>query len=94
MKRYIRASKDSDWQLHLSSGVYQRLCECKSTKKDIIPLARTFWNYSHRVDENNMTKEDCLDFILTWVLEWNGGLWDYTEDEYDEWLQGIYGKRR
>lgn len=41
-----------------------------------------------------MTEEDCLQFILEWVLDWNGGTWDYTDGEYDEWLQGIYPKYR
>lgn len=41
-----------------------------------------------------MTEKDCLDYILTWVLDWNGGMWDYTQDEYDEWLTQIYPKRR
>ena len=94
MKRYVKASKDSDWQDRLPEAVYDRLCMCRSTKKDIVPLARAFWNYSHRVQENNMTEEDCLQFILEWVLDWNGGTWDYTQDEYDEWLQGIYPKHR
>lgn len=93
MKRYIKASTDADWQDHLPEDVYSRLCECRSTKKDIVPLARTFWNYSHRVEKNNMTEQDCLDFILEWVLDWNGGMWDYTQDEYDEWLTQIYPKK-
>ena len=94
MKRYVKASKDSDWQSHLPEAVYDRLCECRSTKKDIIPLTRAFCNYSRRAQENNMTEEDCLQFILEWVLDWNDGTWDYTKDEYDEWLQGIYPKHR
>lgn len=94
MKRYIKASTDSDWQSHLPEAVYDRLCMCRSTKKDIGILARAFWNYSHRVEKNNMTERDCLDFILTWVLDWNGGTWDYTDDEYDDWLSQIYGRRK
>lgn len=92
MKRYIRAATHKEWQSHLTSGVYQRLCECTTTKKDIPQLARCFWNY--KAKEDGMTEQECLDYILTWVLDWNGSMWDYTEDEYDDWLSQIYPRRR
>lgn len=92
MKRYIRANTHKEWQSHLTSGVYQRLCECTTTKKDIPQLARCFWNY--KAKEDGMTEQECLDYILTWVLDWNGGVWDYTQDEYDDWLSQIYPRRR
>ena len=92
MKRYIRASTHKEWQSHLTSGVYNRLCECTTTKKDIPQLARCFWNYKAKQD--GMTEQECLDYILTWVLDWNGGMWDYTEDEYDYWLSQIYPRRK
>lgn len=91
MKRYIKASTHKEWQSHLTSGVYNRLCECTTTKKDIPQLARTFWNY--KAKEDGMTEQECLDYILTWVLDWNGGMWDYTQEEYDEWLAAIYPKK-
>lgn len=61
---YVKANTDDDWQSHLDENVLDRLSECRSTKRDILPLTRAFYNYSHRVEENNMSKEDCLDYIL------------------------------
>lgn len=90
MKRYVKASSDRDWQQHLPEDVYNRLCYCKSTKKDIGILARAFYHYSHKVKEKGWSKEDCLNHILEWVLDWNGALWDYTDDEYSDWLDEIY----
>lgn len=92
MKRYVTAStsKEWEWQQHLPEAVYDRLCYCKSTKKDIGILARAFYHYSSKVQEKGWTKEDCLNHILEWVLDWNGATWDYTEDEYDDWLAEVY----
>lgn len=92
MKRYVKASskgRAAAWQDHLSESVYNRLAMCSSTKKDILELTRAFYYYSDRVKRDNMSKEDCLVYMLEWVLDWNGGLWDYTEDEYQEWLSLI-----
>lgn len=91
MKRVVcnYTNSDDDWQSQLDEPVLDRLSECRSTKRDIVPLTKAFYNYSHRVKEGNMTKEDCLDYILEWVLDWNGGLWDYTQQEYDRWLKAI-----
>lgn len=88
-KDYVKANSDDDWQSQLDEHVLDRLAECRSTKRDILPLTKAFYRYSHKVAENNMTKEDCLQYILEWVLDWNGGMWDYTQQEYDKWLKAI-----
>ena len=88
MKKYIKANSDSDWQSRLAADVFERLCMCASIKSDIFPLARAFKRYSHRVDDS-WSDQDCLDFILQWVLDWNGATWDYTQDEYDNWLSEL-----
>lgn len=90
MKRYIKANTEAArWQDHLTSGVYTRLCECNSTKKDMVALTKAFYRYSPKVQQDNMTKKDCLEYMLTWVLDWNGGMWDYTQEEFDSWLAAI-----
>lgn len=88
MKKYIKTNSDSDWQSKLDEDVFERLCMCASTKKDIVPLAKAFKRYSKRVDDS-WSDQDCLDFILQWVLEWNGATWDYTQREYDNWLSKL-----
>lgn len=88
-KDYVKANSDDDWQSQLDENVLTRLAECRSTKRDIVPLTKAFYQYSHKVQENSMSKEDCLIYILEWVLDWNGGLWDYTKQEYDKWLKAI-----
>lgn len=79
-----RASK---WQEHLSEEVYDRLCMCSSTKKDMVELTRAYHNFDDKGKQKS--KEDCLDYMLEWVLDWNGGNWDYTQDEYSDWLSLI-----
>ena len=90
MKRYISASsRSADWQNYLSEDVYHRLCMCSSTKKDIVPLTNAFYNHSSKAKKEGWSKEQCLEYILDWVLDWNGGTWDYTEEEYQRWLRSI-----
>lgn len=88
MKVYIKSNSNDDkiWQSYLSEDVYDRLCDCTSMKKDIIPLASAYYNYSPDVSRKGMSKQDCLDYILQWVLEWNGALWSYSDEEYQRWL--------
>lgn len=66
----------------LDYETYIRLCECRSVKRDIIPLTKTLMFYNPKE-----TKEDCLDYMLKWVLDWNNGTWDYTNKEYNKWLK-------
>lgn len=77
----------AEWQEQLTEEVYLRLCECRTTKDDIVELTRAFKYYDTK--GNNMTIEDALTYMLEWVLDWNGGNWDYTEDEYISWLKAI-----
>ena len=90
MKRYIRASsRSADWQEYLPDDVYDRLCMCTSRKSDIVPLTTAFYNYSSKAKKEGWSKDRCLDYILEWVLDWNGGTWEYTTKEYDRWLNSI-----
>ena len=73
------------WYESLSEEVYMRLAECRSTKADILPLARARWFY---VAPKGFAKEDALVYVLE-LLDSNGRNFDLTIDEYNDILNSI-----
>ena len=89
MKRYVKASKDSDWQSHLPEAVYDRLCDCKSKRTDIVPLASAYYKYSDGARMHQLTPQDCVAYMLEWVLDWNGGTWTYSDRDLTRWTNAV-----
>lgn len=75
------------WTDTLPEDVYARLCNCRSRKSDILPLAQARWNYirgrAHR------EKEDALVSTLE-LLDENGCEFALTCEEYDSILTQIH----
>lgn len=79
---------NNDWREELKTDsypVWERLAECRNTKRDIIIMAKLNYKYNP-----GKSKEDCLDRILEWVTDWNSQVNLYPDDEeYDEMLKKL-----
>ncbi len=75
------------WTDFLSEEVYNRLAHCRSTKADILPLAKAQWTVLQH--EEGFTPESALNAILG-TLERNGCDFDLTKDEYNDILSCIH----
>ncbi len=67
----------------LDSNVFQRLCECKSLKKDILPLAKCIYK-----NKNMDDKEQALIYVLE-HLSCNSQFFDLTREEWDDIVSNI-----
>ena len=81
------------WFSRLPSDVYERLCNCASTKEDLPILVNTRWAWmKDKIAEGiipmNFTKVDALIYILE-LLDANSqsSLADITVDEYEELIR-------
>lgn len=82
--------KENKWTDSLNKDIYERLCDCFSTKDDILPLAQARWSWIKQREQYELySKEDALCFVLE-LLEANSCYFDLTKDEYDEVLNDIY----
>lgn len=74
------------WEENLEEDVYIRLCECRSTLKDIPILAKVVV----KVDED-MTPQDALDFMIEWVTDYNNQweLYDEIDRRYSKMLKEV-----
>ena len=60
---------NNDWRSELeikNPECYERLCECRNTKNDILIIAKLMYRYNQ-----DRTKEDCLDRTIEWITDWN-----------------------
>ena len=61
---------DDNWRDKLKKNYpscYDRFCNGKNIKSDIITIAKLMYEYNCTI----YTKEDCLDRTLTWITGWN-----------------------
>lgn len=61
---------NDDWRDKLKKldyDCYERLCECRNNKNDIVKIASLMHCYNE-----NKTNGDCLYRTLEWLGEWNG----------------------
>lgn len=73
------------WVDYLPCDVYKRLCECRSTKSDLVPLTQAKWimiQNNHSDELFGATKDDALVLVLD-HLDWNNQYFDLTKDEWD-----------
>ena len=75
------------WTEFLSEDVYNRLAACRSTKSDILPLAKAKWAAIRH--KEGFTPEDALVAVLE-LLDCNGCYFDLTTDEYNDILDCIH----
>ena len=78
MKGEIKMEKwNDDWRDELKEtnyNCYERLCECRNTKKDIERMAKLMYKYN----KDYATAEDCLIRMIEWVGDWNSQ-WRMTD---------------
>lgn len=76
---------DDSWRDNISEEVYDRLCTCCNSWKDIKIMGRAI-----KAVNPTRSAEECAERILEWVCDWNNQ-WqlDPTEDEYKELLAYI-----
>lgn len=58
------------WRDYLKANyysVYKRLCECRNTKSDLLLIAKVIYRFNN----NDYTKEECLDRTISWLTDWN-----------------------
>ena len=76
---------NNDWRSELkikNPECYERLCECRNTKNDILIISRIMYKYNQ-----NRTKYDCLDRTIEWLTDWNSQFeLCLSETEYQEIL--------
>lgn len=78
------------WTSRLKSEVYERLCNCRSRKDDILPLTQARWSWIKEQEKyKSFSKEDALVYVLE-LLESNGNDYDLTHYEYGEILNSVY----
>ena len=75
------------WTDFLSEEVYNRLAHCRSTKADILPLAKAKWAVIQH--KEGFAPEDALVAVLE-LLDCNGCDFDLTKDEYNDILSCIH----
>ncbi|MEE3344797.1 MAG: hypothetical protein VZS44_11935 [Bacilli bacterium] len=80
---------NDDWRDELKNDdyeIWERLAECRNTRKDMIHMAKLVYKYNP-----SKSKEECLDRILEWVTDWNSqvGLYPETTEEYNDMLNRI-----
>lgn len=79
------------WTDYLADDVYRRLCECRSTKSDIVPLTQAKWTKIKSIQSDikyGATKADALVLVLE-HLDFNNQYFDLTKDEWDNILSQI-----
>ena len=70
---------NDDWREELrltNENCYNRLCECRNTKHDILIIAKLMYRYNQ-----DRTKEDCLDRTIEWITDWNNQIEIYPNEE-------------
>lgn len=67
---------------YLSEEAYNRLCECRSRAKDIVPIAKCY------KEEKAISAKDALILALE-HLDMNGQFFDPTEEEFNKMLARI-----
>ena len=70
---------NNDWRSELeikNQECYERLCECRNTKHDILIIAKLMYRYNQ-----DRTKEDCLDRTIEWITDWNNQIEIYPNEE-------------
>ncbi len=77
------SNKPNLWS-ELTGEVYNRLCDCRSKKDDIVPLARSVFHNNIK----GFTAEDSLVYVLE-HLECNSQDFDLTKDEFNEYIEQI-----
>lgn len=65
-----------------SPSIYERLCECRNTKKDLLIIACYIFSYNHI----HKTKEECLDRAIQWLTDWNNQV-ELIPNNYNWYLQ-------
>lgn len=80
---------NNDWRNELEStnyGCYERLCECRNTRKDVVKMAKLVKKYNPEIPA-----EECLIYMMEWVGDWNGQymVTDFTEEEYRSAIEAI-----
>ena len=71
---------------NLTEQQYTRLCECRSKKSDIVPIAKAY------AIEQGMGAEDALETALE-HLDANGQFFDLTHTEWLEFVEKIRWNR-
>ena len=70
---------NNDWRSELETKnpeCYERLCECRNIKNDILIISRIMYKYNQ-----DRTKEDCLDRTIEWTTDWNNQIEIYPNEE-------------
>ena len=70
---------NNDWRSELeikNPECYERLCEGRNTKHDILIIAKLMYRYNQ-----DRTKEDCLDRTIEWITDWNNQIEIYPNEE-------------
>ena len=70
---------NNDWRSELeikNPKCYERLCEGRNTKHDILIIAKLMYRYNQ-----DRTKEDCLDRTIEWITDWNNQIEIYPNEE-------------
>ena len=78
---------NDDWRAELKekhSDIYERLCDCRNKKSDIIIIAKYIYSYN----KSNYGKKDCLDRAITWITDWNNQV-ELIPTNYDWYLRQI-----
>ena len=77
------------WTDTLSEDVYVRLCNCRSRKEDILPLAQAKWSYIKSRFGDKYGKEDALVSVVE-HLDCNGQDFELTREEWNDILACIH----
>ena len=86
-------NKAENWIDLLDSDVRERLATCSSTRDDILPLTKAFWNCNLKNSGKDYSVGDALVSVLRLVDE-NGRYFDLTGDERDDILYEVGGIQR
>ena len=76
---------NDDWRKELSKlypDCYDRLCECRNIKSDILIIVRCMMRYNKK-----RKNYEIVDRVIDWLTDWNGQIELIpTQDEYNKLL--------
>ena len=76
---------NNDWRNKIPKNVLNRLAECRSTKHDMLIMAKACQR-----ENPNVAPIDCVIYIMEWVTDWNNQCeLELTKDEFNAYIEEV-----
>ena len=76
---------NNDWRNKIPTKVLNRLAECRSTKHDMLIMAKACQR-----ENPNVAPIDCVIYIMEWVTDWNNQIeLELTTAEFEHYVKEV-----